>query len=117
MKLTIGSKQIALTIDTRIRIEKSSHLNYIFENWPSLYTDAIASPSMEDKLKEWDAANTTDNGKYVVAPFWVDVYNVNGQNWGSPGSTFIDNSNSGSMPDWEIGAFRGYGIYCLQFRV
>ncbi|HZK95581.1 MAG TPA: hypothetical protein VFC67_15350 [Prolixibacteraceae bacterium] len=97
--------------------KKLADFDYGRENWPSGYIVEVASPSMYDKLKEWDLSNTTDNGKYVVAPFWIDGYNINGQDWGGAGPTYIDNSDAGSLPEWGAGAFRGFGSYCLQFRV
>ena len=92
-------------------------LDYGSEWWPGSSFEYINIPSLDDKLTEWDAANTTDNGKYVVTPFIVtDVngpFEVNRQDWSGAGLTHL---KYGYFENLYLNA-NGYGAFCLQFKV
>jgi hypothetical protein len=82
---------------------KLEDLDYGWEWWPAGYADAQAVPSFGDKLTEWDQANTTNNGKYVVTPFKTSDDFVNTQWWTGPSATHLPNPQDAR--------------FCLQFYV
>lgn len=69
--------------------KKLAELDYGNEWWPPLLD---TGSTIFDKFEEWDLANTTDNGKYKVAPFEVKnattglSLNVNAQLCDKPSS-------------------------------
>jgi hypothetical protein len=78
-------------------------------------TITLMDPDIFDKITQWNDANTTDNGKYVLSPFFIKDSNgkdlqVNQQIWSGSGNTklFIDET----YVHW-----RGIGYFCLQFKI
>lgn len=92
-------------------------INYGSESWPASiedYTDPATLP-IYSKLLEWDTANTTSNGKYVLAPFLITPASGTGKvyvnyQWSNNSNvtklklvTSVSNNNL------------SYGCFCLQF--
>jgi len=115
--------------------KKLGEIDFGGETWPipngqfAWNTPAVTAQktAINNKLLEWDAANTTGNGKYAVAPFfisrpdapaWGYVEEVNAQ-------TYDINYPLGRVsflsPWGSIGQTSGYGYmeasYSLQFYV
>jgi hypothetical protein len=93
-------------------------LDYGSEWWPVTNGLVIDMNTIRAKLAEWDSANTTDNGKYVLSPFRIKMsyaptadLDVNKQFWptGGNAATFFQYT-------YSHGAYHGLA-YCLQFRI
>jgi hypothetical protein len=95
--------------------KKLCDIDYGGESWPVTNSDIVDMPKINAKLLEWDMANTTDNGKYVLSPFWIrmtysttSLLNVNRQFWNNTEPSWLHISES-------TGDMQGH--FCLQFRV
>lgn len=73
------------------------------EWWPPVIDTAS---TIYDKFEEWDIVNTTDNGKYVAAPFVIADANINAQD--------CSGATSKLKLVWEGGY---YNYASLQFKV
>ena len=97
--------------------KKLGDFDYGSEAWPASDDYYVTMPKIFDKLVEWNTANTINNGKYVLSPFWINPYSstnpilVNDQLWNGtdPSSLNID-YNPGTTT-------YTYGLFCLQFKV
>lgn len=95
---------------TKMKDKKLSDLDFGSEDWlPAAYTTA----QVLSKLAEWDAANTTSNGIYVVAPVAINdalpATNVNEY------ANKIDPATG--LLKYDTGGTRiNLNLYMLQFR-
>ena len=119
----------------RMEGKKLGDIEYGGETWPintpqvPWTTEALTpiTNGINNKLLEWDAANTTNNGKYVVCPFFISRSDAPA--WG-----FVEEVNAHTYdvnyamgrvsffrPWSNIGQTSGYGYqeasYSLQFYV
>lgn len=111
--------------------KKLWELNFGEEWWPAadqVYT-GYNSLGILPKLAEWDTANITDNGKYVVSPFSIsninaspNVYSstasVNWHYWTAmqPSKLTIYPEFAQVYPVYRV-YYHAFGIFCLQFKV
>jgi len=119
----------------RMEGKKLGDIEYGGETWPintqqvPWTTEALTplTNGINNKILEWDASNTVNNGKYVVAPFfisrpdapaWGFVEEVNAQTY----DVYYPLGRVSFMRPWDtIGQTAGYGYqegsYSLQFYV
>lgn len=98
--------------------KKLADVDYGSESWPITDGAVVNITNIRAKLAEWDTANDTDNGKYVLSPFQIsmayspgNIMYVNQQFWPNEG-----NATSYFQYPYVPGAYHGMA-YCLQFRM
>ena len=120
----ITAKEIGIILQSghtefKMKMEgrKLNEIDYGSEWWPASNLYTPVTPSLADKLAEWDLANTTDNGRYAAAPFLISIdgvlKTVNYQDWSGAGDTTIhlENTPAGAAGQNAI------GFLCLQFKI
>ena len=96
--------------------KKLADINYGSESWPVTSSSVWDTGLMASKLAEWDTANVTDNGKYVMAPFFCKMSYAPGYllpvNYHAYGTDNIARLRMTLVANTDL-----YHTFCFEFRL
>lgn len=98
--------------------KKLSEVNFGSESWPiqsAVVTNKdTLDTAIDAKMTEWNAANTNDNGKYVLSTFIIGMDYAAGD---LHVNKYIHSDGSYGIKYFHAGVQHAEGSYCLQFRL
>ncbi len=92
-----------------------SGIDYGSESWPISSATSPNLTAINAKMTEWNNANSTDNGKYVLSQFIIKMLYAQGDLYVN--KFFHTTGANGIRFLWQAGAGAYYACYGLQFKV
>lgn len=98
--------------------KRLADINFGSESWP-ITTGAVTNKDSLDaaidaKMAVWSAANTTDNGMYVLSTFVIGMDYATGDLYVNK---YIHSDGSYGIKYFHAGTQHAEGSYCLQFQI
>ena len=84
------------------------------ESWPIAVSSSVNLTAINAKMAEWNNANSTDNGKYVLSQFIIKMIYATGDLYVNK---FFHTTGANGIRFLFNGSGYYYASYCLQFRV